>query len=177
MLALGLNNLAFLLRDMDAPERALQVMEEALAMYRRLYPEARFPSGHPEIVLGLNNLATMLESARDFEIVILLPRGVSKSSTADVYGKFDQRAGERGFEERALQIEDALGRGDLVNLPKNDLASSHHAARLEELGAFRADVSGAGPAVYGLFHDRGRAEEATREVEALGRVWVSKPGW
>ena len=40
---------------------------------------------------------------------------------------------------------------DLAALPPNDLASSPLAAELLAAGAFRADVSGAGPTVYGLF--------------------------
>ena len=35
---------------------------------------------------------------------------------------------------------------------------------LRALGAFRADVSGAGPAVYGLFRDRGAAEAAAAAI-------------
>ena len=49
---------------------------------------------------------------------------------------------------------------DLTALPPNDLASSPLAADLLRLGAFRADVSGAGPIVYGLFHRRSGAEAA-----------------
>ena len=51
---------------------------------------------------------------------------------------------------------DALARvrrpRDLAALPPNDLACSPLADELRRLGAFRADVSGAGPTVYGLFH-------------------------
>ena len=68
-------------------------------------------------------------------------------------------------------------RRELTDLPRNDLASSPHAARLEELGAFRADVTGAGPAVYGLFRDGDAAAQAAGAVARLGRVWVDKPGW
>ena len=45
------------------------------------------------------------------------------------------------------------------------------------LGAFRADVSGAGPVVYGLFHHREQAEEAKRSLSARGRVWLTVPAW
>ena len=53
---------------------------------------------------------------------------------------------------------------DLAALPPNDLASSPLAAELRAAGAFRADVSGAGPAVYGLFADRAAAERAARRA-------------
>jgi shikimate kinase len=45
------------------------------------------------------------------------------------------------------------------------------------LGAFRADVSGAGPAVYGLFARREPAEAAARALRRLGRTWLSVPAW
>ena len=44
-------------------------------------------------------------------------------------------------------------------------------------GPFRADVSGAGPAVYGLFEDGAAAERAAREIEGRGRVWIVSPAW
>jgi len=50
-------------------------------------------------------------------------------------------------------------------------------AELLARGAFRADVTGAGPAVYGLFADRARAQAAVRELKAFGRTWLSVPTW
>jgi shikimate kinase len=44
-------------------------------------------------------------------------------------------------------------------------------------GAFRADVSGAGPALYGLFHQRRDADAARRKLRRLGRAWVAAPAW
>jgi 4-diphosphocytidyl-2-C-methyl-D-erythritol kinase len=131
----------------------------------------------PNLARGDGTTLEPVSLRRDFDVVLLLPHDVSKSSTADVYRAFDARGGERGFAARAAELEAALMRGDLAGLPRNDLASSPHAQALEELGAFRADVTGAGPTVYGLFRDRVRADEAAREVEPLGRVWVDKPGW
>jgi len=114
---------------------------------------------------------------RELAILLLLPLGVTKSSTADVYRAFDARAGERGFAVRAAALEEALLRGKLADLPRNDLASSPQAAKLEGLGAVRADVTGAGPTVYGLFRSREQAEEAAREMEPFGRVCLTGPGW
>jgi shikimate kinase len=62
-------------------------------------------------------------------------------------------------------------------LPPNDLASSPLADELRQLGAFRADVSGAGPAVYGLFSEEERAEAARETVADRGRIWLAKPAW
>ena len=59
-----------------------------------------------------------------------------------------RRDGATGTSERRAALLEALaGRRprDLAALPPNDLASSPLADELRELGAFRADVSGAGP--------------------------------
>jgi len=109
--------------------------------------------------------------------VLCLPNGVHKQSTAAVYASFDQRRGERGFDERRGALLDALAAGDLEALPTNDLASSPLAHELRSLGAFRADASGAGPAVYGLFHRRADARAAARSLASRGRIWLTVPAW
>ena len=48
---------------------------------------------------------------------------------------------------------------------------------LLRLGAFRADVSGAGPAVYGLFHHRRHAGAARRALRSTARTWLTVPVW
>ncbi|HET7555635.1 MAG TPA: hypothetical protein VFJ75_08280 [Gaiellaceae bacterium] len=122
-----------------------------------------------------------LDLPQDYWAVLLLPNDVTKTSTADVYAAFDRRNGADGFDERRAQLVRVLAgtrrpRG-LSALPPNDLASSPHADRLLELGAFRADVSGAGPTVYGLFLHREPAVAAERELRRLGRTWVTVPAW
>jgi shikimate kinase len=74
-------------------------------------------------------------------------------------------------------LERARRPRDLEALPPNDLASSPLAAELRELGAFRADVTGAGPAVYGLFLHRANASAASARMRALGRTWLTAPAW
>ena len=66
---------------------------------------------------------------------------------------------------------------DLAALPPNDLASSPLADELRALGAFRADVSGAGPAVYGLFHHRRRRRRRGARSAAPARTWLTVPVW
>jgi len=66
---------------------------------------------------------------------------------------------------------------DLAALPPNDLAESALADQLRQLGAFRADVSGAGPAVYGLFVHHEEAERARKAVTGHGRTWLTAPAW
>jgi 4-diphosphocytidyl-2-C-methyl-D-erythritol kinase len=111
---------------------------------------------------------------RDYAVVLVLPAGEVKESTGAVYARFDRA---RGFDERKAQLLDALARRDLVGLPPNDLASSPFVSRLAELGAFRADVTGAGPAVYGLFPDRTSAERAAEVLAGLGQTLVAEPAW
>jgi shikimate kinase len=64
---------------------------------------------------------------------------------------------------------------DLAGLPRNDLARSPLSAELESLGAFRADVSGAGPVVYALFEDARDAERAARAMGEIGTTWITHP--
>ena len=96
-----------------------------------------------------------------FHVLLLSPHGAVKESTGAVYRAFDARHGEEGYTaRRALLLATlaaAAAPGDLAVLPGNDLASSPLAPALLAAGAFRADVSGAGPAVYALFE---RAQDA-----------------
>jgi 4-diphosphocytidyl-2-C-methyl-D-erythritol kinase len=116
---------------------------------------------------------------RDYTVVLALPQGEAKSSTADVYAAFDARAGATGFEQRRARLLDALERirspGDLAALPPNDLASSPFATELRTLGAFRADVTGAGPVVYGLFADPADAAGAAEAVADRAATMVTRP--
>ena len=86
-----------------------------------------------------------------------------------------------GFDERRTRLLELLGSlrrpRDLARLPPNDLASSPLAAELTGLGAFRADVTGAGPAVYGLFQSRESAEAARSRIRSRGRAWLTVPAW
>ena len=92
--------------------------------------------------------------------MLVLPNGAAKESTAAVYAAFDERDGGDGLGGAARALDAALADvrrpRDLAALPPNDLASSPLADELRRHGAFRADVSGAGPTVYGLFHHRRR---------------------
>lgn len=114
-----------------------------------------------------------------YDVLLVRPYGTVKESTGAVYERFDERGGARGFDRRRAALLDALADvrepADLAHLPRNDLAVSPVAALLGELGAFRADVSGAGPTVYGLFADRPAAERAQEAARALGETWLTRP--
>jgi 4-diphosphocytidyl-2-C-methyl-D-erythritol kinase len=135
----------------------------------------------PQLGTGDGTELTSLELPQDYWVLVVLPRGARKSSTGDVFAEFDARNGERGFDGRRSELLAALGSvkrpRDLAALPKNDLATSPLAAELETLGAFRADVTGAGPAVYGLFLHGDRARTAQKEISPRGRTWLTAPAW
>lgn len=135
----------------------------------------------PQLGEGDGSILTALDLPQDYWVVLALPSGSAKGSTAAVYEAFDARGGEEGFQERRaallLALEEVSRPRDLAALPPNDLASSPLADELRALGAFRADVTGAGPAVYGLFHHRDEARAAERRLRRLGRSWVTVPTW
>jgi 4-diphosphocytidyl-2-C-methyl-D-erythritol kinase len=110
----------------------------------------------------------------DYKAVLLLPQTEVKSSTADVYAAF---TGEIDFEDRRAQLIAAVEARDLAALPPNDLASSPFAQELCAAGAFRADVSGAGPTVYGLFADDEQAAAARELFADRCTTWLTAPAW
>jgi 4-diphosphocytidyl-2-C-methyl-D-erythritol kinase len=122
-----------------------------------------------------------IDLPQDYAVLLLLPAGERKRSTADVYAAFDARNGAAGYADRAAALREALAAverpRDLAALPPNDLAGSPLAGRVREEGAFRADVSGAGPVVYGLFDTTQDAERARAALRDLGEAWVTRPAW
>jgi 4-diphosphocytidyl-2-C-methyl-D-erythritol kinase len=133
-----------------------------------------FLASGPQLGTGDGSTLERLQLPQDYTVVLLLPEGAVKESTGAVYARF---AREAGFEGRRKQVLAALKAGELAALPPNDLASSPLSQRLVELGAFRADVSGAGPAVYGLFGDPDEAERAAGALAPLGRTITAVPAW
>lgn len=140
-----------------------------------------FLADGPQLGSGDGSALELVNLPQDFWVVVLLPDDATKSSTADVYTAFDARDGAAGWDERRQALLDTLGRveraRDLAALPPNDLASSPLADELRAAGAFRADVSGAGPALYGLFSQRPAADAACRSLSPLGRTWLAPPAW
>jgi 4-diphosphocytidyl-2-C-methyl-D-erythritol kinase len=135
----------------------------------------------PQLGSGDGSVLEPVELPQDFAVLLLLPRDEQKRSTADVYAEFDDRDGAGGFAERAAAFRTALAAvrrpRDLAALPPNDLARSPLADELRAHGAFRADVSGAGPIVYGLFNGTADAKRARRALGHLGRAWITIPAW
>ena len=139
----------------------------------------------PKLALGAGEQLTPLDIPQDFWVLLALPRGAAKQSTGEVYARFDELRGGAGFAERSAALLSALESvrrpRDLAALPANDLAEAAGGAPLaDELraaGAFRADLSGAGPAVYGLFNRREDARAAARALGRRARTWVVAPVW
>lgn len=140
-----------------------------------------FLTSGPQLGQGDGTELTPLELPRDYVVLVLLPNGATKHSTKAVYDAFDDRNGQIGFEERRDELLGRLGNivslTDIAAWPRNDLARSPLAAELERLGAVRADVSGAGPALYGLFQTEADARQAAAALGDRGAAWVAIPAW
>jgi 4-diphosphocytidyl-2-C-methyl-D-erythritol kinase len=140
-----------------------------------------FLADGPQLGTGDGAELTPLDLPQDFWVLLVLPHNVQKPSTAAVYAAFDLREGHVGFDERRAALLSTIERvrrpRDLAQLPPNDLSSSPLVDELHGLGAFRADVSGAGPAVYGLFHHRDAAKAAQRALKRAGESWLTAPSW
>lgn len=139
----------------------------------------------PKVAEGAGERLSPLELPQDFWVLVALPRRARKTSTADVYRRFDELGTAAGFAERKAALLEAVKScrrpRDFAALPMNDLAQAAGTASLADelrgLGAFRADVSGAGPAVYALFHRREHAVAAGKRLRLRARVWVTAPVW
>jgi 4-diphosphocytidyl-2-C-methyl-D-erythritol kinase len=139
----------------------------------------------PKLVEGTGERLSPLELPQDYWVLIALPRSAGKRSTADVYRRFDELDGPAGFEARRRTLLEAIGTmrrpRDFAALPPNDLAEaaggSALADALRAAGAFRADICGAGPAEYGLFHRLEHARRASRGLRGRARTWVAAPVW
>jgi 4-diphosphocytidyl-2-C-methyl-D-erythritol kinase len=140
-----------------------------------------FLTDGPQLGTGDGTDLLQLELPQDYWVLLVLPKGATKASTRNVFAAFDARGGEAGYEERRSRVLAAVETirrpRDLTALPPNDLASSALADDLLRLGAFRADVTGAGPAVYGLFLHGADARAAQRQISPKGRTWITAPAW
>jgi 4-diphosphocytidyl-2-C-methyl-D-erythritol kinase len=131
-------------------------------------------TGRLQLATGDGTELAPLDLPSDYVVVVLLPFAEAKTSTESLYRAFDARDGADGFEERRALLLESLAARDVRRLPPNDLASSPLATELSRLGAFRADVTGAGPAVYGLFQDEADARRAAAALATAGRTWLAR---
>jgi len=135
----------------------------------------------PQLGEGDGTDLSPLDLPQDYWVVLVYPRGATKQSSGAVYAEFDERDGPKGYRNRRAALRRALRETnrarDLAGLPPNDLASSPLAADLLAAGAFRADVTGAGPVVYGLFLHLETARAARAALKSRGRTWLTAPAW
>jgi 4-diphosphocytidyl-2-C-methyl-D-erythritol kinase len=139
----------------------------------------------PKVAAGAGERLRPLALPQDYWILIALPRRARKLSTAEVYRRYDEIGAVNGFEERRAALLETLASirrpRDFASFPVNDLAAAAGRPSLVdellERGAFRADVSGAGPAVYALFHHRPAALATARALKTRARTWVVAPVW
>jgi 4-diphosphocytidyl-2-C-methyl-D-erythritol kinase len=135
----------------------------------------------PQLGEGDGTALTPLELPQDYWVVLILPQGATKLTSGAVYAAFDDRDGPKGYRNRRATLKRALKATkrapDLAQLPTNDLESSPLADELLANGAFRADVTGAGPVVYGLFQHLATARAAKAKLQVWGRTWLTAPAW
>jgi 4-diphosphocytidyl-2-C-methyl-D-erythritol kinase len=139
----------------------------------------------PKLVEGAGERLTPLDLPQEYWILVILEPEAAKQSTANVYARFDALDGDAGFDERRARIRETVGRcerpRDLASLPPNDLGRaagvSSLPAALVGAGAFRADLSGAGPSIYALFADEPEARAAAAELPDGSRSWIVRPVW
>ena len=140
-----------------------------------------FLTAGPQLGEADGTLLSPLSLPRAYCVLIVLPAGVTKHSTKAVYDAFDDRQGALGFSQRKAELLARLSETrsvpDFAKLPKNDLVRSPVADELERLGAVRADVSGAGPAVYAVFEHEADARHAEAILTDKGWIWVGIPAW
>ena len=96
--------------------------------------------------------------------------------------RFDELGGERRLRGAARAARSTRSRASRVRAtsPRCRRTISRRRrspSELRALGAFRADVSGAGPAVYGLFQHARDAAAASARLRASGATWVTAPAW
>ena len=129
-----------------------------------------FLASGPQLGTGDGTVLEPLDLPLDYAVLLLLPEGAAKLSTAAVYEAFDRRGGEEGFEaRRAAAARGASPRPDAPRSRGAPAATTwrRHRSRPSSkgLGAFRADVSGAGPARLRALRRRGRRRGCSRRAE------------
>jgi 4-diphosphocytidyl-2-C-methyl-D-erythritol kinase len=178
----GSSDAATAIRLANATLPAPRTKDQLHGLARRLGADVPFflESG-PQLGEGDGSSLTPLDLPQDYFVLLVLPRRARKASTAAVYAEFDRRDVTNGYDERRAALLDAIAAverpRDLAALPPNDLVQSPTCDELRALGAFRADVSGAGPIVYGLFHHRLTAVAARRRLRPRARCWLTAPAW
>lgn len=126
----------------------------------------------------------ILESAApmpDCRILIAVPNG-EKTNTAEAYSKLLPEGYPSGVEK----IKSALAECDMKKMAdamKNDFekicevdsSSIKLKNKLTELGAAVAQMSGSGPAVFGIFKNQAEARSAKEQLDGMAELYICAP--
>ena len=135
----------------------------------------------PQLGTGDGTELEPLDLPLDYAVLLLLPAGEDKRSTADVYAAFDARDGAAGFAERAAVLRAALAgverSRDFASLPPNDLAAL--AARRTRPSRGRVPSRRQRRRSGGVrpLRDAEDAERAREALRGLGEMWITRPAW
>jgi len=134
-------------------------------------------------VSGIGEIIQPLSPAPQVDLLMLQPG--SGLSTREVFKAFDALDPEALSRPATYNAQTALLTSDLAALGRSmnnvleDVsiqarpAIREAAEKLEQLGAFRAMMTGSGSVVYGIFSSRSCAENACREIS----LWSERKGW
>ena len=141
-----------------------------------------FLADGPQLGSGDGSELEPLDLPQDFWVVVLLPHGAAKTSTADVYAAFDARKDVAGFAERRQALLDGLARVERPRRSRGRCRRTTSRARRSRTRFARREPSAQtspepGRPLYGLFHHRREAEAARRALRRLGRTWIAAPAW
>ena len=128
-----------------------------------------FLTSGPQLGTGTGTELEVLDLPQDYWVVMLLPHDQRKPSTADVYADFDRRGGAAGFEERRARLHETWRAKRPRDLAERRGGPPRRRRNQLELGAFRADVSGA--RISRLRTLPARAVAAER-AQALRYTWI-----
>jgi len=165
-----------LLRRICSPELSRERLEEIGALTGSDVPYC--VRGGTVLAEGRGERLTDLPNLPQCWLVVCKPP--CSVSTPELFGLV--RLKRMRFHPRTEEMLDALERGDLEGvarrlynvfedvLPRRYSQVFEIKGRLLEMGAMAASMTGSGPSVFGLFRDRGPAEDA---AEALSAVFPS----
>ena len=141
-----------------------------------------FLGAGPKLATGDGTTLEPVELPRSYSVVLALPHGAAKQSTAAVYSSLPASDTRANFDARRRALREALRTvlepRELGMLPANALVPAPEptiGGLLRAFGAFRVDVSGAGPTIYGLFEHAEDARKAQAELQAHARTWLAQP--
>ena len=126
----------------------------------------------------------ILESAPpmpDCRILLAMPVG-EKTSTAAAYAKLN----DEGYPSSLGEMKSALAECDIGKMSaamKNDFetitgkdsTSELLKCKMKELGAEAAQMSGSGPAVFGIFGTQAEAKAAKEQLDGMAELYICAP--